>query len=99
MAGCYIIFSEKLNRFYIGATHEDVYLRIESHNLSQYGKQNFTSAADDWKLFLFIPTTDYAHAIRIERKIKSMKSTKYIQHLIIYPELLEKLVSNTWLSR
>ena len=95
MVGCYILFSDKLNKFYIGATQEDVSKRIEKHNQSSYGKHRFTAAADDWHLFLFIPANDYAHAIRLERKIKSMKSVKYIQNLITYPELLDKLVSST----
>jgi len=95
MVGCYILFSDKLNKFYVGATQEDVSKRIEKHNQSSYGKHRFTAVADDWKLFLFIPASDYAHAIRLERKIKSMKSVKYIQNLIMYPELLNKLVSST----
>ena len=95
MVGCYIIFSDKLKKFYIGATQEDVSLRIEKHNLGTYGKQRFTSTTDDWELFLFISARDYAHAIRIELKMKSMKSATYIHNLAKYPELLEKLVSST----
>ncbi|MDO9153854.1 MAG: GIY-YIG nuclease family protein [Paludibacter sp.] len=95
MAGSYIIFSEKLNKFYIGATHEDVSLSIEKHNQSAYGKHKFTATADDWELVLFIPANDFAHAIRIEKKIKSMKSSLYIRNLTKYPNLLEKLVSST----
>jgi putative endonuclease len=97
MIGCYIIHSEKLNRYYVGATQDNVTSRIDKHNNSSYGKQKFTSTANDWKLTLFIPVNDFAHAIRIEHKIKSMKSTKYIQNLIFYPELVEKLTRNTWL--
>ena len=99
MIGCYILFSNKLNKFYIGVTQEDILSRIEKHNLRTYGKQRFTAISNDWKLFLFIPTNDYAHAIRIERKIKSMKSAKYIHNLVSFPELIQKLVSSTWLSR
>ena len=99
MVGCYIIFSDKLNKFYIGATLEDVTLRIMKHNLGTYGKQRFTSTTDDWELFLFISTLDYAHAIRIERKVKSMKSRTCIHNLVKYPELHQKLVSTTRLSR
>lgn len=95
MVGCYIIFSDKLNRFYIGATQDEVSLRIQNHNLGKYGKHRFTSTADDWKLFLFITSKDYSHAIRLERKIKSMRSRKYFHDLVKYPNLLEKLVSNT----
>ena len=95
MIGCYIIYSAKLNRFYIGVTHEDILLRIEKHNQANYGKHRFTATASDWVLFLFIPCCDYAHAIRVERKVKSMKSTSYVRNLVKYPDLLEKLVSST----
>jgi putative endonuclease len=95
MVGCYIIFSDKLNKFYIGATQEDVTLRIMKHNLGTYGKHRFTSTTNDWELFLFISALDYAHAIRIERKVKSMKSRTYIHNLVKYPELHQKLVSST----
>lgn len=99
MAGCYIIHSCKLNRFYVGATQADVYDRIDKHNNGSYGQHRFTSAANDWELYLFIPGSDFSHAIRIERKVKSMKSSKYIRNLKVYPELLEQLVSSTRLLR
>ena len=95
MIGCYILFSDKLNKFYIGATQEAIEARILKHNLKLYGNHRFTATAEDWQLFLFIPANDYSMAIRIERKIKSMKSSKYIENLKKYPELLEKLVNIT----
>ena len=95
MIGCYIIFSEKLNRFYIGATQEGMENRLAAHNSAKYGKSHFTSHTNDWTLFLFIPTSDFAKAIRIERKIKSMKSVNYIYNLKKYPEMVDKLVSST----
>ena len=95
MTGCYIIHSSKLNKFYIGATQEDVTSRIQKHNNGNYGKHRFTAKADDWVLFLFIPTKDYAQAIRIERKIKSMKSAVYIRELAQNPDKIQQLVSRT----
>lgn len=95
MLGCYILFSEKLQKFYTGVTREGVDSRIEKHNSGYYGSRSYTAQSDDWELFLFIPTEDYSHAVRIERKIKSMKSSQYIKNLVLYPELLEKLVSST----
>ena len=95
MIGCYIIFSKKLNRFYIGATQNGVDNRIYSHNNAKYGNSHFTATTNDWTLFLFIPTSDFAKAIRIERKIKSMKSANYINNLKKYPEMVDKLVSST----
>ena len=73
MPFCYIIHSQKLNKFYIGATNESVDNRIKKHNDKTYGNHRFTAKADDWKLFLAFETNSYDHAIRIERKIKAMK--------------------------
>ncbi|HHT22542.1 MAG TPA: GIY-YIG nuclease family protein [Bacteroidales bacterium] len=95
MIGCYVLYSKKLNKFYVGATQEDLSERIAKHNYQSYGKHRFTAKASDWELFLFISTDDYAKAVRIERKIKSMKSSAYIRNLRQYPELLNKLVSST----
>jgi len=99
MCGCYIIFSKYLNRFYIGATQENINTRIEHHNQATYGKNRFTASTNDWQLFLFIPANDYPHAIRMERKIKAMKSSAYIRNLNKYTELLQKLACSTRLPR
>jgi putative endonuclease len=95
MVGCYILHSNKLNKFYIGVTQDDIVSRIKKHNDSSYGNHRFTAKATDWELFLFIDCLDYSQALRIERKIKSMKSSVYIRNLVAYPELVEKLVLNT----
>ena len=91
----YILHRKKLNKFYIGATHEGIESRIQKHNNQQYGLNKFTAKADDWELFLFIPADDYAHAIRIERKIKAMKSAKFIIKLKENNDLREWLVSSS----
>ena len=92
---CYILHSKSLNRFYIGACQESLDERIRKHNSHSYGKTTYTSIANDWRLFLRIDTFDYAHTIRIERKIKSMKSAVYIRNLEKYAELKEKLYETT----
>ena len=88
---CYILLSETLNKFYTGACQDTLIDRISKHNTGYYSGQNFTKAANDWILFLKIDAVDYPHAIRIERKIKSMKSSNYIKNLLKYPELIEKI--------
>ncbi|MCF8363738.1 MAG: GIY-YIG nuclease family protein [Prolixibacteraceae bacterium] len=70
---CYILYSKKLDKFYIGAIHKDINKRLEKHNNHTYEKHRFTAKADDWVVFLIIDAMDYPHAIRIERKIKAMK--------------------------
>lgn len=94
-ACCYIIFSQKLNRFYTGASQENLQERIRKHNDHSYGQHRFTAAANDWTLFLEIPAHDFPHAVRMEHAIKVMKSSVYIQNLKKYPELIQKLVAKT----
>ena len=102
MAYTYILFSQATNKFYTGACHKDLITRINNHNNGTYGSHTFTTQACDWKLFLQFELDDYPHAIRLERKIKSMKSSKYMLNLSKYPELREKIINETrsiWLSR
>ena len=91
----YILYSETLNKYYVGACQESIEERILKHNTGFYGSKTFTSNASDWILYLKIETQDYAYAIRIERKIKSMKSRVYIENLKQHSELVEKVFNNT----
>lgn len=56
MAGCYILKSEKLGKFYVGVTNDDVQQRLSKHNQGFYGKNKYTLITDDWELVLFITT-------------------------------------------
>ena len=94
-AACYILYSKKLNKFYTGATHDNVEQRLEKHNEHSYGNQHYTAKVNDWEVFLFLEANDYPHAIRMERKIKSMKSKVFIRNLKQYPELRKKLINQT----
>ena len=91
----YILFSKILNRFYIGACQKSLSERIQKHKSHFYQGKHFTNSADDWELYLAIQLTSYAHAIRLERKIKDMKSSNYIRNLKKYPELIEKIILET----
>ena len=93
--GCYILYSETLKKHYIGACQDSLERRISKHNTGFYGGHRFTSKAKDWKLILFIPVEDYPHAIRIERKIKAMKSSRYIRNLVKYENLRVKIYNET----
>ena len=68
----YIIFSEKLNRYYVGHT-EDIVVRLNQHNS---GFSSFTAKAKDWKLVYseIFKTREAAH--KREREIKAKKSRK-----------------------
>jgi len=98
MPYCYIIHSEKLNKFYIGVTNGSISDRVKKHNDKTYGNHRYTAKANDWKIFLEFKTLTYDHSVRIERKIKSMKSSKYIRNIFKYPELKQKILKETQLS-
>ena len=89
---CYILFSKKLNKFYIGSTSNSVGNRLEQHLTDLYGKNKFTHAAKDWTVFYKISCTSYKQAMTIEKHIKKMKSTTYIRNLKKYPEISQRLL-------
>jgi len=55
----------------------------------------FTSSANDWEIFVVMEVDNYPHAVRLERKIKAMKSKTFIQNLKKYPELRQKIITQT----
>ena len=74
----YIIYSPKLNRYYIGYT-EDFSRRLVEHNS---GKSNYTSKTNDWILKYTESFSTRLEAHRRELEIKNKKSRKYIEWLI-----------------
>jgi putative endonuclease len=88
---CYILHSAKLNRYYIGET-PNVESRLIYHNSVELNT-NSTKAGIPWQIKLVIPCNDRAHALKVEKHIKRMKSKVFIENLFKYPELLAKIVS------
>ena len=87
----YILFSEKLNRYYTGYT-TDFEVRFNFH-LKDDQARKFTYNADDWVEFLRIECTSKNQALAIEKHIKRMKSKTYIENLNKYPEMRQKLIN------
>jgi putative endonuclease len=74
----YILFSEKLNKFYIGST-TDLERRLIEHNR---GKEKFTSTGLPWVLAYSESFEELIDARKRELYIKKQKSRKYIESLI-----------------
>ena len=74
----YILFSEKLDRYYVGMT-SDIKDRIYKHNNIHHG---FTNAAQDWVLVYTEEYHEKAEAQKRERTIKKWKSRRLIEKLI-----------------
>ena len=91
---CYILFSQTINRYYIGYS-SDMEERIKLHRTGYFKGKSYTYRADDWEIYLLIPCQNIEQAIFIESKIKRMKSRKYIENLRMHPEMIEKLIQES----
>lgn len=87
----YIIYSQNLDKFYVGET-ADVKHRLESHNNHAF-KNAYTKAANDWKAKLNFKCDNRENAIFLERFIKRMKSRKFIKKIIENPQILNDILS------
>jgi len=88
----YIIYSEKLSRFYTGTT-DDLDNRVKQHNSVLY-KNSFTSKGIPWVLKVHFSFEDSSHAYFAEKFIKRMKSKVFIQKIIEQPELFNDIIWN-----
>jgi putative endonuclease len=75
----YILYSSKLNRYYVGAT-SDLASRLESHLWNHKG---FTAKAKDWELKYSEAFSEKTAAFSRERQIKKWKSRIMIERLIL----------------
>ena len=74
----YILYSEKLNKYYVGAC-TDLHRRLLEHNS---GHTKFTSTGIPWKIVYKEEFSTLSEAKKRETNIKRMKSRKYIEYLI-----------------
>ncbi|MBK9270109.1 MAG: GIY-YIG nuclease family protein [Saprospiraceae bacterium] len=87
----YIIHSVKLDKFYIGTT-DDFNKRLEEHNHLKY-PNSFTAKGIPWSLYLTILCKTSGQAYKLEKYIKSRKSSVFIKKLRSDESLLSNLIS------
>ena len=75
----YILYSDKLDKYYIGYSGDELTARIRKHNSNHKG---FTGKADDWILVYCEKYLTKALAYARERQIKGWKSRTAILRLI-----------------
>ena len=75
---CYILYPQKLDKYYIGQT-SNIDARIARHNSS---KKGFTSTGKPWVLVYSEKFHDKSSALKREKQLKSWKSRKDIERLI-----------------
>jgi putative endonuclease len=75
---CYILYSEKLDKYYIGSTG-DLEGRLQRHNTSNHG---FTSTGKPWLMKYSESFETKSEALKRELQIKRRKSRNAIEELI-----------------
>ena len=86
----YILYSSKIDTFYVGQTI-NTGIRLIGHLLHNIDKA-FTKRADDWEMFYELECNSRRQAILVEKHIKKMKSRLYFHNLKRYPEMGNKLL-------
>ncbi|MEO5642000.1 MAG: GIY-YIG nuclease family protein [Bacteroidia bacterium] len=79
MPKIYILFSKKLNKYYVGYTSDDLEERLRKHNSNHSG---FTGGFGDWEIKHFESFETKEEALIREKQIKGWKSRKLIEKLI-----------------
>jgi len=75
---CYILFSEKANKYYVGSC-ADITVRLQQHNS---GRNTSTKSGIPWKVVYTEAFESNTEARKREAEIKKKKSRKYIEWLI-----------------
>jgi putative endonuclease len=91
MSHVYILYSQRLGRYYTGATQFSPEERLLQHN-NKYYESSYTFSGIPWEIYFVIKCETIAQARAIEQHIKRMKSKKYFENLKKYPEISEKLI-------
>ena len=68
----YILYSGKIDRYYIGQT-SDIVSRLARHNA---GLENYTSKGVPWALRWKTEKRTRAEAVQLERKLKNLNRTR-----------------------
>jgi putative endonuclease len=89
----YILYSRKLDRFYVGRT-EDLDFRLQLHN-NPIESRKYTARGIPWELRLKIPCESKEQTIQAEKLIKQMKSRKFIESLLEDELLVAEILKRT----
>lgn len=74
----YILWSDKLNRYYVGST-SDVHRRLKEHN---FGKSGYTKKGIPWQLIYQEPSETRKTAWQREMEIKRYKGGVQFKKLV-----------------
>ena len=76
---CYILYSDILDKYYIGYT-QDLMGRLQKHLTNHKG---FTGRVSDWRIVYYEAYNTKSEAYARERYLKRQKSRRYLERLIL----------------
>ena len=76
----YILYSDKLEKFYIGFTGERVEMRLHNHLSNHKG---YTSRTKDWEIVFTKSFASKKEAIAEEKKLKAWRNKARIEAYIV----------------
>jgi putative endonuclease len=79
----YILFSKQLDKYYVGATSDDITERLRKHNSNHKG---FTGGQGDWIIVHLEFFNSKSETFAREKQIKKWKSRKLIEKLVLKNE-------------
>ena len=74
----YILYSSRIDKFYVGYTSLSLPERLSKHNTNHKG---FTGQTNDWAIRWSEPFSDKTQAIRKEKQIKSRGAERFLTSL------------------
>ena len=74
----YILFSEKLHKYYVGYSSKNIQDRLKEH---LYNHKGFTAKAKDWIIIYKLKTNSKTEALILERKIKKRGAKRYLNQI------------------
>ena len=86
MYSIYIIYSKKIDRYYVGTT-DDVEKRLDEHNSGFYNEA-YTVKGVPWELRLSFEYESSQKAYGLEKFLKKMKSRVFLEKVIVDPDIL-----------
>ena len=75
----YILYSQQIDRYYVGYTGDSLEERLRKHNTNHKG---YTGRTNDWVVVYKKKYRSKSEAYELERHIKRQKSRTYIESLI-----------------
>ena len=88
----YILYSKKIDRYYIGSTN-DLEWRLKRHNM---GWGRYTKSGIPWRIVYGEKFGTKSGYLKREKEIKRRKSSKYIEELINeggHPNIIREVLS------